>query len=129
MEKTATQQRAFSNPIAIGFVLFLVATSVTMAQYKIPTIMTDIMAMFSIDAGTASWLMSIFTAIGIVLSLPTGSLTKKLGPKKVLLIGCAFSVAGSVVGAFAGSAAILIFSRANVADGSSPWEEPQRRGF
>ena len=112
MEKTATQQRAFSNPIAIGFVLFLVATSVTMAQYKIPTIMTDIMAMFSIDAGTASWLMSIFTFVGIIVAIPTGFLIKRLGPKAVILTAVVLNVIAGVIGAFVTSVWPLLATRA-----------------
>ena len=112
MEKTATQQRAFSNPIAIGFVLFLVATSVTMAQYKIPTIMTDIMAMFSIDAGTASWLMSIFTFVGIIVAIPTGFLIKRLGPKAVILTAVVLTVIAGVIGAFVTSVWPLLATRA-----------------
>ena len=69
MEASTTQPRKYSNAFAIGLVLFLVATAVTMTQYKIPTIMGDIMALFGIDAGLASWLMSVFTFVGIVVAL------------------------------------------------------------
>ena len=63
------QERTYKSAIAVGIILFLVATAVTMAQYKIPTIMTDIIAMFNTDAGTASWLMSIFTFVGIIVAI------------------------------------------------------------
>lgn len=99
------------NYLAFSFILLFVGIAVTIVQYKVPPILEPIMSQFNIGLDVGSWLMSIFTAIGIVLSLPAGTLTKKLGPKRVLLIGCAFSVVGSVIGACAGSAAVLVFSR------------------
>ena len=99
------------NYLVFSFILLFVGVAITIVQYKVPPILEPIMAQFQIGLDTGSWLMSIFTAVGIVLSLPTGALTKKLGPKTVLLLGCAIIVAGSVVGAFAGSAWLLIVSR------------------
>lgn len=99
------------NYIAFSFILLFVGVAITVVQYKVPPVLEPIMEQFSIGLDVGSWLMSIFTAVGIFLSLPTGSLTKKLGPKTVLLLGCAIIVAGSVMGAFAGSAWMLIVSR------------------
>ena len=106
------QERTYKSAIAVGIILFLVATAVTMAQYKIPTIMTDIIAMFNTDAGTASWLMSIFTFVGIIVAVPTGFLAKRLGPKKVVLIAMVLSVCAGLVGAFASSLGLLLVTRA-----------------
>ena len=52
--------------------------------------------------------MSVFTAVGTFLSIPTGSLAKKLGPKNVLLLGCVVIVAGSIMGAFASQSWMMI---------------------
>ena len=57
------EMQAYRSALGVGIVLFLVATAVTMAQYKVPTIMTDFMAQFAVDAPTASWSMSIFTFV------------------------------------------------------------------
>ncbi len=106
------QQEGISlNYLAFSFILLFVGVAITIVQYKVPPVLEPTMAQFSIGLDTGSWLMSIFTAVGIFLSLPTGSLTKKLGPKTVLLLGCAIIVVGSVVGAFAGSAWLLVVSR------------------
>lgn len=109
----ATEQREGIglHYLAFSFILLFVGVAITIVQYKVPPVLEPIMAQFSIGLDTGSWLMSIFTAVGIFLSLPTGSLTKKLGPKAVLLLGCAIIVVGSVVGAFAGSAWLLVASR------------------
>ena len=92
--------RKYQNCFVVGIVLFLVATMPTMMQYKIPTIMTAIMELFSIDIATATWAMSIFTFIGIVFGLPIGGLLTKLGPKKMIVIFIALDAAASLVGAF-----------------------------
>ena len=100
------------NHLLLGAVLLGVGPSVAIVQYKVPSILVDIMSAYGMTSATGSWLMSIFTAMGIVLSLPTGSLAKKLGPKNVLLLGCSIVVLGSVVGAWATSAWVMIASRA-----------------
>ena len=101
----------YQNFLLVSVILLLVGVSITIVQYKIPSILDLVMAQFAMDSATGAWLMSIFTAMGIFLSLPVGGLTKKLGPKRVLLLGCATIVAGSIVGALAGSAWLMILSR------------------
>ncbi|MDO4291046.1 MAG: MFS transporter [Eggerthellaceae bacterium] len=98
--------------LALSLILLAVGVSITIVQYKVPSILGDVMGAYGMSSSTGAWLMSIFTAMGIFLSLPTGSLAKRLGPKCVLLLGCAVIAAGSVVGAFATSAWMMIFSRA-----------------
>lgn len=110
-DNSTTRDSASLNYLVFSLILLFVGVAITVVQYKVPPILEPIMAQFQIGLDTGSWLMSIFTAVGIVLSLPTGTLTKKLGPKTVLLLGCAIIVIGSVMGAFAGSALLLIVSR------------------
>ena len=112
MANTAVDNRSYLNPIGIGIVLFLVATSVTMCQYKIPTIMVDIMGRFQISAGVASWLMSIFTFVGIIVAIPTGFLAKRIGPKRMIVLAVAINVVGQIGGAFATNAWVLLLTRA-----------------
>ena len=110
MEENNKQKYASWALIAI--VLLLFGTAVASTQYKVPVIMGDIMQKYSMDAGSASWLMSIFTFVGIILAIPTGGLAKKFGPKAMLLAAAVVVMIGSVIGAFAGSGMILIVSRA-----------------
>ena len=102
----------YKSAFGVGAVLFLVATAVTMAQYKIPTIMTDFMALFGVDAATASWSMSIFTFVGIIVALPTGFLAKRFGPKKIILAAVVLNVAAGLLGAFAPTMGLLLATRA-----------------
>lgn len=97
--------------IALSIVLLFVGVSVCIVQYKVPSILEPIMGSYGMDKDTGAWLMSIFTMVGIFLSLPTSGLAKRIGPKRLLLVACIVIIAGSALGAFAGSAGVLILSR------------------
>lgn len=73
--------RQFQNPLLVGVVLLIAGISVAMIQYKVPTIMTDLMSMFSMGAETASWLMSIFTLMSVFVALPAGMFAQRFGAK------------------------------------------------
>lgn len=107
----------YQNSYLVAVVLFLVATSVTMMQYKIPTIMTSVMEQLGIGADAAAWLMSIFTFVGIFFALPVGMLLRRFGPRRIIAVAVALDVVASSVGGFApemGAMAVplLLFTRA-----------------
>ncbi|WP_172135471.1 CynX/NimT family MFS transporter [Adlercreutzia sp. ZJ473] len=104
--------KKYRNWALIAVVLLLFGTAVASSQYKVPVIMTGLMEQFSMDAGSASWLMSIFTFVGIILAIPTGALAKKYGPKALLLAAGGILLVGSLVGVFAADGTMLIVSRA-----------------
>ena len=106
------ESRSYQNPILIGVVLLIAGISVAMIQYKVPTILTELMALFAMDAKAASWLMSIFTLMSIFVALPAGWLAQKFGAKRMMIVACGIAVVGSLIGVASGSSAILIFSRA-----------------
>lgn len=105
-------KRKYGNWALIAIAMLLFGTAIATVQYKVPVVMGDIMAKMDMDASSASWLMSIFTFVGIVLALPTGALAKKFGPKTMLLAAAVVVAAGSLIGAFAGNGMVLIVSRA-----------------
>lgn len=100
-----------SNYLVLGLVLLAYGISITLIQYKIPSILGDVMSVYSMNATTGTWLMSIYTAMGIFLTVPAGMLSKRIGAKVVLAIGGIIAMAGSILGAFASNEAILILSR------------------
>lgn len=104
--------RSYQNPVMIGVVLLIAGISVAMIQYKVPTILTELMALFAMDAKAASWLMSIFTLMSIFVALPTGWLAQKFGAKRMMIVACGIAIFGSLIGVASGSSAVLIFSRA-----------------
>ena len=96
----------------VALPLMLVALSVTVIQYQIPTIMERVMDEFSMDAGSASWLMSVFTLVGIVAALPVGGLAGRVGAKR-LMVGAAFLASlATLASAFADGAPMLLALRA-----------------
>ena len=97
--------------LAFSILLLAMGTTITIVQYKVPSILGPLMENYGMSPQAGSWLMSVFTAVGIFLSIPAGSLAKKAGPKRVLMLGCGVIVLGSVVGALAGSSLVLIASR------------------
>jgi MFS family permease len=102
----------YQNYLLVSVLVLLLGTSVALAQYKIPSIMPGIMEQFSLDGGSASWLMSIFTSVGILLAVPTGVLAKRFGPKNMLMVAVGVLLVGTVLGAFSGSPVLLLLSRA-----------------
>lgn len=105
-------ERKYANWALIAVAMLLFGTAIATVQYKVPVVMGDIMVKMDMDASSASWLMSIFTFVGIILALPTGALAKKFGPKTMLLAAAVVVAIGSLIGAFAGNGTVLIVSRA-----------------
>lgn len=101
----------YRNWALIAIVMLLFGTAVASSQYKVPVIMTQIVEQFGMTDSSASWLMSIFTFVGIVLAIPTGALAKKFGPKALLLVSAGVLLVGSLVGVVADSGTMLIVSR------------------
>ena len=111
-EGTPQDGRRYQNPVLVGIVLLISGISVAMIQYKVPTIMTNLMGLFSMDASTASWLMSIFTLVSIFVALPAGALAQRFGAKRMLIIACGIAIAGSLIGLASDTSPMLIASRA-----------------
>lgn len=111
-EGTPQDGRRYQNPVLVGIVLLISGISAAMIQYKVPTIMTNLMGLFSMDASTASWLMSIFTLVSIFVALPAGALAQRFGAKRMLIIACGIAIAGSLIGLASDTSPMLIASRA-----------------
>ena len=108
----AQEPRRYQNYVIVGVFVMLVPLTMALLQYKIPTIMMPLMEMFQTDAAGGSWLMSIFLLMAAIFSIPVSLLCQKIGPFKVTLCATLIAVAGSVLGAFAPTYEVLLFSRA-----------------
>ncbi len=108
----AKSSRTYQNPLIVGIVLLVAGISVGMVQYKVPTIMTNLMGMFSMTAESASWLMSIFTLVAIFTAIPSGALAQRFSAKTMMIVASCIAILGSLIGAFAQVSAVLILSRA-----------------
>ena len=92
------EQHIRMNYLVLSLVLLLVGTSIAIVQYKVPSIFESIMAAHDMTTSTGSWLMSVFTAMGIFLSLPGGALGWRRGRRCGLLLGCAVVILESSLG-------------------------------
>ncbi|ROT89674.1 CynX/NimT family MFS transporter [Gordonibacter urolithinfaciens] len=103
---------AYRSPVRVGTVLLAAGVAVAMIQYKVPTILSSLMALFAMDAEAASWLMSIFTLASVFAALPSGLLAQRFGAKNMMVAALGIAVTGSCIGLAAGSSAALVASRA-----------------
>lgn len=111
-EGAARVSPRYQNFILVSVIILLVGVASVIVQMKVTTIMTDVVARFSMDSGQISLFMSMFTFVGLILALPVGFLAKRFGAKQMLLAGVAVVILGSLVGAFAGGSTMLVVSRA-----------------
>ena len=104
--------RAYQNTVLVSLVILLIGLAAACTQYKASTILTAIAPMFDLADGGASWIMSIFTFVGIFVALPSGKVAQRFGFKKTILISVAILVAGSLIGLLSNrNGAVLIISR------------------
>ncbi|MBI5564668.1 MAG: MFS transporter [Chloroflexi bacterium] len=97
---------------AVMLAAYLAGVAIALNQSKVPPVMSALMADLHIDAVTGGWLMSAFAVAGIVLGIPAALILGKLGPKLSgsLALGC--TLLGSIIGALANSAGLLLIGRA-----------------
>jgi len=105
------KNKHYQNWVVTSVVLLLFGIAVAATQFKVPVIMPLLMKQYAMDTSSASWLMSIFTFVGIGLAVPTGALAKRFGPKALLIVSAGILVVGSAIGLLATSAALLLLSR------------------
>ncbi len=101
----------YQNYLLVTVVIMLTGAAVALNQFKVPTLMTNLSDIFSMPMSKTAWTMSIFTVAGIFLALPTGGLAQKFDPKKLLIAAALFVGVGALLGSFATSGNMLIFSR------------------
>lgn len=101
----------YQNHLIVGVSVLAVGMAMAIVQYKVPTILVNVMEMYGLDGAGGSWLMSIFTLMTVFTALVCGALSQRFSPKLLIVIATAFIVAGSALGAFAPSGAVLLVSR------------------
>ena len=101
----------YTNWFAVAFATTFIGICFATVYFKVPSIMPMLMEEYSIDLNQASLLMSVFTIVPLVLAIPSGILVKRIGPTNLYIFATIFVVIGSIIGAFADGANLLIFSR------------------
>lgn len=85
--------------------------AIAIAQNKVVPCIAVLQEQFSISAGTAGWLSSIFCVMGIVMAFPGAVIVEKIGLKRTGLLSLLFGVIGSALGMLANSVFVLLLSR------------------
>jgi MFS family permease len=78
---------------------------------KVTSILPALTDKFEMSAAMASWLMSIFTLVGVIASVPIGRLVIRFGPKRIMVAAAGVAVLGAIGGVLAPNGPALIASR------------------
>lgn len=82
------------------------------SQFKIPPIVDILSAKYNVSIARISWLISMCTFAGIVLSVPGTAIMNRIGPKNLLLCLLLALGLGNLLGFFANNYPLLLLSRA-----------------
>jgi EmrB/QacA subfamily drug resistance transporter len=94
--------------MALCLAAFIISVDVTIVNVALPTLVRKLGA----STTQLQWIVDAYSLVFAALVLAAGSLSDRLGRKGVLLIGLAVFAVGSLTGAFSGTIADLIASRA-----------------
>lgn len=119
---------------------YFASVAITLNQFKVPPVMPTLMEELNISMATGGWLMSIFAVAAVILAIPAAFLLARLGPKTSGLVAVGSTALGAIIGAFASSAGILLFTRVIEGVGLgligvlapaiiSMWFKPEERGL
>lgn len=120
-------------------VVYFAGVAAPFNQFKVPPIMSLLMAEFHLDLTQAGLLMSIMAAIGLVLAIPASVVLQRFGPKRTILVALGFLTGGAFLGTLAGNYVLLLGSRFLEGIGMgligvaapatiSMWFPPEKRG-
>ncbi len=125
---------------AVTLAVFLASVAVAANRFKPPPVMQVLLEDLNVDMVTGGWFMGVASLAGVVMAIPTAFILTRLGIRTTGLVALGFTVAGSVLGALATSAEMLIVGR--VVEGVSigliavvaptaisQWFEPRERGM
>ena len=94
--------------VALCLAAFIISVDVTIVNVALPTLVRRLGA----STTQLQWIVDAYSLVFAALVLAAGSLSDRLGRKGILLIGLAVFAVGSLAGAFSGTIAELIASRA-----------------
>ena len=120
-------------------VLLFFSIAAPLNQFKVPPIMTVLMAWFNVSVGQAGLLMSVYAVTGLVLALPTGLIFQKAGYRFTSLVAGGSIAVGAAWGALSPDMTSLLVSRVTEGIGTSfmavmapaviaVWFRPRGRG-
>lgn len=140
-----TQNRSIGSNIVnkyawvILVVVYFAGVVAPFNQFKVPPIMSLLMAGFHLDLTQGGLLMSVMAAIGLAMAIPASVVLYRFGPKRTILTALGFLACGSLLGALAENYVLLLGSRILEGVGLgligvaapatiSMWFPPEKRG-
>lgn len=96
---------------AVMMVTFLAGIITAINSFKVPPLIQVLMNELHVSMMTGGWLMSVSAATSLILVIPAAFLVTRLGPKIAGLIALGCTIAGSVIGALAPHAAVMLLGR------------------
>ncbi|MBP1624496.1 MAG: transporter [Acidobacteria bacterium] len=93
------------------FSIYMATLAAPLNQFKVPPLMPVLRDELQLSYGGASWLMSIFSIMGIVLAIPAGFILQRFGIKATGLIGIGATMVGAGLGALAQTSGLLFSGR------------------
>jgi predicted MFS family arabinose efflux permease len=113
MKKTTAMPAPTVLPYAwvILVVIYLASVAAPFNQFKVPPIMPLVMQQFNISLAQAGSLMSLIALTGLFLALPAGIILQRFGPRITTISAMGFIATGAVLGAWANTTWLLMFSR------------------
>lgn len=106
-----------ANPAPAGgsaapFVLLLVGFIAAFGAGKLPPVLPEIQVALDVSLLEAGMLVSSFQVAGAFIGMLVGAMADRFGPRRLVVAGLVALSAGSLTGAFAGQASLLLVSRA-----------------
>ena len=101
------------TPTRWSIIFVALAAGVIVAGYigKTPPAIPGMRVELSLSLITAGWVVSIFSALGCAAGMMVGGVADRIGRVSMILYALGILSAGSILGAFAQSATILLLSR------------------
>ncbi|MCL2826661.1 MAG: MFS transporter [Eggerthellaceae bacterium] len=96
---------------AIMLIVFFAGIALAWAQNKVVPVIDVIQSGFSVSMAQAGWISSVFCVMGIILAFPAAGLMRKLGIKWCGVAAIGATIAGTALGVFADSYALIMASR------------------
>ncbi len=93
------------------FGVVFASTVAALNLYKVPPLIPVLTTQLGISAGDAGSLVSIYALAGLLVSVPTAWLLRRLGPRHALAVGSGLTAFGSVAGALSAGFWPLLASR------------------
>jgi MFS family permease len=91
--------------------VFLAGVFLGVSFFKVPPTIPLLMQYFSVDVGTAGWMMSACSIAGTVIAIPAGGIQAKLGPKNTLLAALGWTILSILIGVFSPSIEVFMVSQ------------------